>query len=198
MILLGLHMLRIIPSLSTILPGLPRAFPSACKRRPARRSAAAFALGAPTFFLPCGFTQALQLYVLGKASFTVGALTMLAFALGTLPALVSLSAISSFAQGAFQKHFMRFAGAAVVLLGIMNIQYGLVLTNQGTDHRRPGRRRQDPALKEITSVMQSRSASAMKVVGLRLPAQPVHREGWACRCSGGSMAARQRVAAACS
>ena len=65
---------------------------------------------------------------MSKASFTVGALTMLAFALGTLPALLSLSAVSSLAKGAFQKHFLRFAGAAVILLGIFNIQYGLVLT----------------------------------------------------------------------
>jgi sulfite exporter TauE/SafE len=54
---------------------------------------AALALGASTFFLPCGFTQALQLYVLSKGSFVIGALTMLAFVLGTLPALTSLSAL---------------------------------------------------------------------------------------------------------
>ena len=93
-------------------------------------------LGAATFFLPCGFTQALQLYVLSQASFTAGALTMLAFALGTLPALLSLSAISSLARGSFQKHFLRFAGAAVILLGVLNMRYGLVLTgsdmNAGT------------------------------------------------------------------
>ena len=77
----------------------------------------------------------LQLYALGKASFTVGALTMLAFALGTLPALLSLSAVSGLAKGAFQKHFLRFAGAAVILLGIFNIQYGLVLT--GSEVARP-------------------------------------------------------------
>jgi hypothetical protein len=32
----------------------------------------------------------------------------LAFALGTLPALLSVSTISSLAKGAFQKHFVRF------------------------------------------------------------------------------------------
>ena len=32
------------------------------------------------------------------------------------------------ARGAFQKHFLRFAGAAVILLGLINIRYGLVLT----------------------------------------------------------------------
>ena len=60
---------------------------------------------------------------------------MLAFALGTLPALLSLSALSSFAKGAFQRHFLKFAGAAVILLGFMNIQYGLVLTGSGMNER---------------------------------------------------------------
>jgi hypothetical protein len=60
-----------------------------------------------------------------------GALTMLVFALGTLPALLSLSALSSFAQGAFQKHFLRLAGAAVIVLGVFNIEYGLVLGGLG-------------------------------------------------------------------
>jgi hypothetical protein len=53
---------------------------------------------------------------------------MLAFSLGTLPALVSLSAVSSLATGAFQRHFLKFAGAAVIILGIGNIEYGLTLT----------------------------------------------------------------------
>src|SRR5262249_18642795 len=58
-----------------------------------------------------------------------GALTMLAFSLGTLPALLSLSAMSSFATGALQRRFLTFAGAAVIVLGILNIQYGLVLAS---------------------------------------------------------------------
>jgi hypothetical protein len=53
---------------------------------------------------------------------------MLAFSLGTLPALLSLSALSSLASGNVQRHFLKFAGAAVIVLGIANIQYGLVLT----------------------------------------------------------------------
>jgi sulfite exporter TauE/SafE/copper chaperone CopZ len=165
MILLGLHMLRIIPSLSAILPGLPRAFTERLQKAASGKTKrAAFALGALTFFLPCGFTQALQLYVLGKASFTVGALTMLAFALGTLPALVSLSALSSFARGAFQKHFMRFAGAAVVLLGLMNIQSGLVLSNQGTASS-VATEAKIPGAGEITASAEVQRIT-MKVVGL--------------------------------
>ena len=46
---------------------------------------APFTLGAMTFFLPCGFTQSLQLVALASGSFVTGAFTMFIFALGTLP-----------------------------------------------------------------------------------------------------------------
>lgn len=86
-----------------------------------------FLLGAGTFFLPCGFTQALQIYALSTGSFTTGAVTMLAFSLGTLPALISLGAISSFAKSAFAKPFFKFVGAFVLVLGLTNINNGLAL-----------------------------------------------------------------------
>ena len=134
MILLGLQMLKLLPSLTRFLPTMPKRFGHAIHNLAERdANGGAFVLGAATFFLPCGFTQALQLYVLAKGSFTVGALTMLAFALGTLPALLSLSAMSSLATGSLQRHFVRFAGAAVIVLGIANIQYGLVLTGSDTN-----------------------------------------------------------------
>jgi sulfite exporter TauE/SafE len=129
MILLGLQMLRLLPALTRYLPTMPKAFGHFIHDFAERdANGGAFVLGASTFFLPCGFTQALQLYVLAKGSFTVGTLTMLAFSLGTLPALLSLSAMSSLASGGLQRHFLKFAGAAVIVLGIANIQYGLVLT----------------------------------------------------------------------
>jgi sulfite exporter TauE/SafE len=90
----------------------------------------AFLLGGLTFFLPCGFTQALQLYVLAKGDVLTGGLILLAFALGTLPALLSLSALSSFAKGVFQRRFLKIAGAAVVVLGL-NIQSGLARSGIG-------------------------------------------------------------------
>jgi sulfite exporter TauE/SafE len=129
MILLGLQMLKLLPALTRFLPTMPKAVGHYIHDLAERdANGGAFVLGGATFFLPCGFTQALQLYVLAKASFTVGALTMLAFSLGTLPALLSLSAVSSLATGSFQRHFLKFAGAAVIVLGIANIQYGLVLS----------------------------------------------------------------------
>jgi uncharacterized protein len=129
MIVIGLQMLGVVPPLGRLFPLIPK---SAVHRIhdlvASEAKGSAFVLGAASFFLPCGFTFALQLYVLSKGSAAVGALTMLVFALGTLPALLSLSVISSFARGAMQMRFLRLAGAAVIFLGFMNIQYGLVQT----------------------------------------------------------------------
>ena len=134
MILLGLQMLKLLPALTRFLPTMPKAFGHYIHDLAERdANGRAFVLGAATFFLPCGFTQALRLYALTKASFMVGALTMLAFSLGTLPALLSLSALSSLATGGLQRHFVKFAAAAVTVLGIANIQYGLVLSGSAMD-----------------------------------------------------------------
>ncbi len=94
---------------------------------------APFLFGFSTFFLPCGFTQALQLYVLSQGSFLVGALTMLSFSLGTLPGIFSIGAISSFSAGNFKKHFVKFVGVLVILLGFFNISSGFTLASTSFD-----------------------------------------------------------------
>ena len=133
MIVLGLQILRVLPSLGLIRSlasvGAVRRIQSHTE---GQTGPIVLLLGAATFFLPCGFTQALQLYVLAKGSAIGGALVMLAFSLGTLPALLSLSLVSSFSRGAFQRYFLKAAGAAVVVLGLVNVEYGLVLTGNGT------------------------------------------------------------------
>jgi len=90
--------------------------------------AAPFALGAFTFFLPCGFTQSLQFAALASGSFVTGAFTMGIFSLGTLPALLGISAISSTAKGTFSRMFLRFSGALVFVLAFWNLNSGLLLT----------------------------------------------------------------------
>jgi sulfite exporter TauE/SafE/copper chaperone CopZ len=169
MIVLGLQMLRLGPSLARLLPAMPKAFTHRIHDFAERETTgAAFLLGASTFFLPCGFTQALQLYVLAKGSVLTGALTMLAFALGTLPALLSLSAVASLAKGAFQRHFLRLAGAAVILLGIVNVQYGLVLGGSGMaslgDDTAP--RTSQVILSQLAEPAGDTQRISMRVVGL--------------------------------
>lgn len=93
-----------------------------------RHPAAPMALGALTFFLPCGFTQSLQLAALASGSVIQGALIMFVFALGTLPMLIGLSALSSSASGTLSRVFLRFSGAAVLVLALFNLTSGLTLT----------------------------------------------------------------------
>ncbi len=93
-----------------------------------RHPAAPLLLGGLTFFLPCGFTQSLQLVALGSGSFAAGAMVMFMFALGTLPALLSISVVSSVARGTASRLFLRFSGALVLVLALWNLQSGLLLS----------------------------------------------------------------------
>jgi sulfite exporter TauE/SafE/copper chaperone CopZ len=89
---------------------------------------APFALGALTFFLPCGFTQSLQLVAFASGTFATGALVMSVFALGTLPTLLGISAISSKATGRSLNLFLRFSGTLVFILALFNLNSGLALS----------------------------------------------------------------------
>lgn len=92
---------------------------------------APFLLGALTFFLPCGFTQSLQLVALASGSFSTGALVMFVFALGTLPALLGISALSTSMRGNMSRWFLQCSGAAVFLLALLNLQSGMALAGFG-------------------------------------------------------------------
>lgn len=129
MIILGFQLLHLFPWTRKLAPKMPKWISHKIHDlQVSEKRSAPFILGALTFFLPCGFTQALQLYVLSKGDMTSGALIMFVFSLGTLPALISLSAISSFARGTAQRYFLKFAGVVVLTLGFWNIQSGLTLS----------------------------------------------------------------------
>ncbi len=128
MLILGFQLLHLFPGLRRFSPKMPKFLAHKIHDLATSESKAApFLLGGATFFLPCGFTQALQLYVLATGDWKVGALTMLVFSLGTLPALLSLSAITSFVKGASRRLFLKFAGALVILLAVFNLNNGLTL-----------------------------------------------------------------------
>lgn len=79
-------------------------------------------VGIATFFLPCGFTQSMQIYTLSTGSFMTGAFTMLAFALGTLPVLALISWSSwNIKESRYAGIFFKSAGLVVILFALMNI-----------------------------------------------------------------------------
>ncbi|MCR4285827.1 MAG: sulfite exporter TauE/SafE family protein, partial [Candidatus Kaiserbacteria bacterium] len=85
-------------------------------------------VGIATFFLPCGFTQSMQLYTLSTGSFLSGGLTMLAFALGTFPVLALISFSSFSIQNSSKSGiFFKSAGLIVIMFALLNLINSLVI-----------------------------------------------------------------------
>lgn len=131
MFLLGLKMTEVFPRLDgggLLMPkGIARLF--GLNREVKEYShKGAFLTGALTFFLPCGFTQAMQVYAISTGSFTQGALIMFLFALGTMPGLLGIGGISSLVKGVFARYFFKFVALVLLILGVWNISNGYNLT----------------------------------------------------------------------
>jgi len=128
MIVTGVGLLNVFPWAARFQAVLPRSVGDRIHALAGRRARVMpLALGAVTFFLPCGFTQSMQLYTLTTGHFLAGALTMFCFALGTLPmlALVSFSAIGTHGRGA-SGVFFKTAGLLIVFFGLYDILNVLV------------------------------------------------------------------------
>ncbi|OGZ34715.1 MAG: hypothetical protein A2174_01465 [Candidatus Portnoybacteria bacterium RBG_13_41_18] len=82
-----------------------------------------FLLGALTFFLPCGFTITAQGLALLSGNFFQGALIMLFFALGTLPALlvIGLTSVKFSSNHHLSAQFLKVAGILVLFFAVFNI-----------------------------------------------------------------------------
>ncbi len=122
MIVLGLNLVGVFEKNMIALPSNVFSF----FRKVEHKTIAPFLVGVGTFFLPCGFTQAMQVAALSSGSFLSGLLIMTAFALGTLPMLALLSfGSASFAQSNHAPLFFKSAGVVVIGLGAFALLAGL-------------------------------------------------------------------------
>jgi len=80
-----------------------------------------FLLGGVTFFLPCGFTQAVQIYTLTLANPFYSALTLFVFAVGTSPGLLALASATSFISGKMGEILFKIIGLIVIYFSVINI-----------------------------------------------------------------------------
>ena len=132
MVTIGINLLEIIPKhLSVIHP------PKWLTHRIHELSNSShpiipFLLGAFTFFLPCGFTQSMQLFVLSLGSPIQAGILMGVFALGTIPALFGIGALTSLTNSKIVKQITKIAGVIVIVLGISNLQSSLALLGWST------------------------------------------------------------------
>lgn len=123
MLVLGLNLLDVFPWAQRLQPSLPRFMSKrALGAAKLHHMLTPLLVGAATFFLPCGFTQSMQFYTLSTGSFVTGGLTMLAFALGTLPVLALVS-FSSFSIKNSSKSgvFFKAAGLIVIMFALFNV-----------------------------------------------------------------------------
>lgn len=132
MLILGLQLTELFPKLAnkgiTLPAGLAKFIGINQQKEKEYSHKNAMILGGLTFFLPCGFTQAMQLVAIGSGSFVTGSIVMGLFAIGTAPGLLGVGGLTSIVKGNFAKVFFRFAGALVILLAVYNINNGFNLT----------------------------------------------------------------------
>lgn len=128
LLVLGINLLDVFPWLKRLQPTLPSFIAQHIHGlKEVNHVLTPVLVGVATFFLPCGFTQSMQIYALSTESFWTGAFTMSAFALGTLPVLALLS-FSSLAihKKAQSGAFFKTAGLVVIFFGIFNLINALV------------------------------------------------------------------------
>jgi sulfite exporter TauE/SafE len=130
MVFLGLKLVQIFPALKdrsiTLPSGVARYFGMSGHAREYSHRGAVIA-GALTFFLPCGFTQAMQAYAVSTGSFFKGAAVMGLFAIGTAPGLLGIGGLTSALSGRKARRFFMIAGLAVIALGLFNVKNSLGL-----------------------------------------------------------------------
>lgn len=123
LLILGLNLLDLFPSLKKLQVTLPSLMGKRVHGlKNINHTLTPILIGIATFFLPCGFTQSMQIYALSTGNFWTGALIMFFFALGTLPVLALLSFSSLSIHGKLQSGiFFKTAGLIVVFFAIFNL-----------------------------------------------------------------------------
>lgn len=142
MLILGLQLTEIFPRITrglTLPSGLARKLGINNRKEREYSHKNAFLMGAATFFLPCGFTQAMQLLAVSTGNPLQAAVIMGAFAIGTTPGLLTLGGLTSVVKGVFAQRFFRIVGVIVVAMALINFTNGYTLAglNRFLDSSKP-------------------------------------------------------------
>ncbi|MFZ2193468.1 MAG: sulfite exporter TauE/SafE family protein [Candidatus Moraniibacteriota bacterium] len=128
MFLLGLNILGLLPSVSDFGIAMPKKFSKNwSKIKQSNHKSAPFVLGALSFFLPCGFTQSMQILALISGSFWTGAMSLFLFALGTVPVLLIIGVTASWTNSRKIGIFKKVAGILILVFAFFTLNSGLAL-----------------------------------------------------------------------
>jgi len=84
-----------------------------------------FTIGALMGLVPCGLTYAVYVKALAGGSFYTGALMSMAFALGTVPAVMGVGTITGVWSGENRRIFTSMAAGIIVVLAVSSISTGI-------------------------------------------------------------------------
>jgi hypothetical protein len=126
MVIMGLNLMNMFPSLRKFNPRMPKIF--ARKINNGKMNKGPLVVGLLNGLMPCGPLQAMQIYALSTGSFYAGALSMFLFSLGTVPLMFGFGAISSILTAKFTKKMMNVSALLVIVLGVVMVNRGLGLS----------------------------------------------------------------------
>ena len=130
MLLVGVRLTELSPRIAAWSPTIPAAVGDRLGLTgdvPARRTVGTVVAGAATFFLPCGFTQAVQVYAFSTGSPRAAGAIMATFALGTAPALLALAGAPTLFKGTKKVAMLRVLGVVVIGFAVINATSALRL-----------------------------------------------------------------------
>lgn len=140
MFYMGLNILGIVPSITRFGFHLPKSWSGKIHKLNANdHHLMPVVVGALTFFLPCGFTQTMQLAAAASGSFFAGAFMMGLFAVGTMPVLLGIGIGSTYAYKDRLKFLYRVIGVIVLYFAIYSFNSGLVLAGSTFTVEPPGK-----------------------------------------------------------
>lgn len=125
---IALSLLNLVPPMKSLLSSFSPSLGDKLSKLEGEGSyKAAFLMGGLTFFLPCGFTQSMQVLALGQADFIKSGLTMLFFALGTLPVLFGIGVLGTSTKTFKDPALVKVIVAVLIIFALFNLNTGLAL-----------------------------------------------------------------------
>ena len=124
MVLMSLNMLD-LGVLKGVMPTLPQGLRA---RLLGKGKNSSLWIGLVNGLMPCGPLQAMQLYALSTGSWTMGALSMACFCLGTIPLMLGFGLVSGKLNKQFAKPMRIASGLLVLVMGMAMLTRGLTLS----------------------------------------------------------------------
>ena len=133
LILFGLHMLEVFPTLSHFQIRTPK-FVMRFVGKEYRKRSNPFVIGLLNgLMIICGPLQAMYVMAAGTGSWTGGAAILFFFGIGTLPLLLGFGFLTSLLSTNLTPKLLKASGFIVMILGAIMLNRGLAVTGTGVD-----------------------------------------------------------------